>query len=143
MAQRGLSGLAIDTLTHSTAEIATLFALLAKPSTYPALVHCTQGKDRTGLVSLLVSLLCGASEEAVTRDYMRSEVELEPEREGRVKEIARIGLPASFAGCEEGWVGVVCGWLQSEWGGVEGYLERACGVERETMEGVRRVLMVG
>lgn len=142
MSQRGLSGLAIDTLTHSTAEIAALFNLLAKPATYPVLVHCTQGKDRTGLVVLLVSLLCGACQEGVERDYMRSEKALEPEREERVKEIARIGLPPSFAGCEEGWVGVVSGWLEKEWGGVEGYLRRACGAEGEVVEGVRRVLMV-
>jgi protein-tyrosine phosphatase len=122
MSHRGLSGLAIDTLTHSTSEIASLITLLSKPTNYPVLVHCTQGKDRTGLVVLLVSLLCGASEEAVARDYARSDVELEPEREARVAEIGKIGLPASFAGCEEGWVGVVCTWLREEWGGVEGYL---------------------
>ena len=142
MSQRGLSGLAIDTLTHSTSEIATLFTLLSKPATYPVLVHCTQGKDRTGLVVLLVSLLCGASEEGVAMDYARSGVELEPEREERVREIGRIGLPASFAGVEEGWVGVVCGWLQKEWGGVEGYLGKGCGVGEETMEGVKRILAV-
>lgn len=143
MSQRGLSGLAVDTLTHSTSEIASIITLLSKPTTYPVLVHCTQGKDRTGLVVLLVALLCGASEEAVKRDYERSGVELEPEREERVREIGKIGLPAEFAGVEEGWVGVVCEWLRSEWGGVEGYLARGCGVSEETMEGVRRVLRAG
>lgn len=77
------------------------------------------------------------------RDYERSGVELEPEREGRVAEIAKIGLPAEFAGCEEGWVGVVCTWLREEWGGVEGYLGRGCGVGEETLESVRRILRVG
>ena len=141
MTPRGLSGLALDTLTHSTSEIASLFTLLSKPAIYPVLVHCTQGKDRTGLVVLLVALVCGASEEGVERDYLRSGVELEGEREERVREIGKIGLPASFAGVEEGWVGVVCRWLGEEWGGVEGYLERACGVSREAIEGVRRILV--
>lgn len=127
MTARGLSGLAIDTLTHSTSEIHDIFTLLSNPSNYPILVHCTQGKDRTGLVVLLVCLLCGVGRDAVEGDYMRSDVELEPEREARVKEIAKIGLPAGFAGCEEGWVGVVSGWLDGEWGGVEGYLERGVG----------------
>lgn len=143
MTPRGLSGLALDTLTHSTAEIACLFALLAKPTTYPVLIHCTQGKDRTGLVVLLVALVCGASEAGVERDYLRSGEELEGEREERVREIGRIGLPAAFAGVEEGWVGVVCRWLEEEWGGVEGYLRGACGVSGEVIEGVRRVLVVG
>lgn len=141
MTARGLSGLAIDTLTHSTSEIAQVFALLADAANYPLLVHCTQGKDRTGLVVLLVCLLCGVGMEAVDRDYMRSDVELAPEREERVKEIAKIGLPAGFAGCEEGWVGVVGGWLEKEWGGVEGYLEKGCGVKKETVESVRSILV--
>ncbi|KAM0721830.1 hypothetical protein Q7P37_002755 [Cladosporium fusiforme] len=140
LSKRGLSGLAIDTLTHSTAEIARVFALLADPASYPVLVHCTQGKDRTGLVCLLAGLLCGASEEALRRDYERSAVELEPEREARVLDVARIGLPASFVGCEDGLVGVVCAWLKEEWGGVEGYLGRACGVGEDVVDGVRRIL---
>ena len=143
MTARGLSGLAIDTLTHSTAEINQIFTtVLAEPNNYPILVHCTQGKDRTGLVVLLVCLLCGLEVEGVEGDYMRSHVELEPEREERVKEIAKIGLPPSFAGCEEGWVAVVGGWLEKEWGGVEGYLVKGCGVEREVLERVRGVLVV-
>lgn len=143
MTARGLSGLAIDTLTHSTSEIARVFTLLADSANYPVLVHCTQGKDRTGLVVLLVCLVCGVGAEGLEEDYMRSEVELAPEREARVREIAKIGLPAGFAGCEEGWVGVVCGWLEREWGGVGGYLEGACGVERDTVESVRKVLVAG
>lgn len=142
MSPRGLSGLALDTLTHSTAEIATLFALLSKPETYPVLVHCTLGKDRTGLVVLLVALLCGAGVEDVVRDYERSGVELEFEREEREREVAKIGLAKGFAGVEEGWVGVVCGWLEREWGGVEGYLRKGCGVGEEVIEGVRRILAV-
>lgn len=142
MSPRGLSGLALDTLTHSTSEITSLFTLLAKPEVYPVLVHCTLGKDRTGLVVLLVALLCGASEEGVVRDYERSGVELEGEREEREKEVAKIGLSASFAGVEEGWVGVVCTWLREEWGGVEGYLRKGCGVSEEVIEEVRRILAV-
>lgn len=142
MSPRGLSGLALDTLTHSTSEIASLFALLAKPEVYPVLVHCTLGKDRTGLVVLLVAMLCGASEEGVVRDYERSGVELEGEREEREKEVAKIGLSPSFAGVEEGWVGVVTTWLREEWGGVEGYLRKGCGVGEEVIEGVRSILVV-
>jgi hypothetical protein len=33
--------------------------------------------------------------------------------------------------------------LEKEWCGVEGYLERGCGVKKETVEGVRGVLKAG
>ena len=34
----------------------------------PLLLHCTHGKDRTGLVSALVLHVCGASRDAIVAD---------------------------------------------------------------------------
>ncbi len=39
-------------------------------STGPYLVHCTEGKDRTGYVCALLGALCGASYEELRDDYM-------------------------------------------------------------------------
>ncbi|MBQ3262482.1 MAG: tyrosine-protein phosphatase [Oscillospiraceae bacterium] len=36
----------------------------------PYLVHCTEGKDRTGFVCLLLEAFCGASYEEIVADYM-------------------------------------------------------------------------
>ncbi|MBQ6568720.1 MAG: tyrosine-protein phosphatase [Clostridia bacterium] len=36
----------------------------------PYLVHCTEGKDRTGFVCLLLEALCGASYDEIVTDYM-------------------------------------------------------------------------
>lgn len=36
----------------------------------PYLVHCTEGKDRTGFVCLLLEALCGASYREIVDDYM-------------------------------------------------------------------------
>lgn len=36
----------------------------------PYLVHCTEGKDRTGFVCILLEALCGASYEEIAADYM-------------------------------------------------------------------------
>ncbi len=36
----------------------------------PYLVHCTEGKDRTGFVCMLLEALCGASYEEIVSDYM-------------------------------------------------------------------------
>lgn len=36
----------------------------------PYLVHCTEGKDRTGFVCLLLEALCGATYEEIVEDYM-------------------------------------------------------------------------
>lgn len=36
----------------------------------PYLVHCTEGKDRTGFVCMLLEMLCGASYDEIVSDYM-------------------------------------------------------------------------
>ena len=36
----------------------------------PYLVHCTEGKDRTGFVCMLIEALCGASYQEIVDDYM-------------------------------------------------------------------------
>ena len=36
----------------------------------PYLLHCTEGKDRTGFVCMLLEALCGASYQEIVDDYM-------------------------------------------------------------------------
>ena len=36
----------------------------------PYLVHCTEGKDRTGFVCMVLEMLCGASYDEIVNDYM-------------------------------------------------------------------------
>jgi protein-tyrosine phosphatase len=53
MIPRGLVGLGLDTLDQSTKEIHEALSLYANPSALPSIVHCTQGKDRTGEIKIL------------------------------------------------------------------------------------------
>lgn len=46
-----------------------LFSDLAKEETYPAYIHCSYGKDRTGTVIFLLQLLLGVSEEDAYREW--------------------------------------------------------------------------
>ena len=39
-------------------------------SSGPYLVHCTEGKDRTGFVCMLLEALCGATYQEIVDDYM-------------------------------------------------------------------------
>ena len=140
MAPRGLLGLGQDTLSSSHVEIHEIFTVLADPASYPLVLHCTQGKDRTGLIVILVLLLCQVPEQAITADYRASERELVPERESRMKEIRSLGLTEEFASCPAGFVEGVIRFLSEGWGGVEGYLE-SVGVNEDLRNGVRSCLM--
>ncbi|KAJ5084357.1 hypothetical protein NUU61_008936 [Penicillium alfredii] len=143
MQPRGLTGLAQDTLDASTSELRTVFELLARDDTYPALVHCTQGKDRTGLVVLMLLLLAGESvpEAAMTDDYVRSELELVPEFEERMREIRALGLGEDYTRCPPGFVAATTRYLADRYGGVREYLA-GIGVPSEMQERIRRKLLV-
>ncbi|KAJ5040078.1 Tyrosine-protein phosphatase [Penicillium chrysogenum] len=142
MQPRGLTGLAQDTLDSSMAEIRAVFEILACEESYPTLVHCTQGKDRTGLVVLLMLLLVGGvPTEAIVDDYSRSELELVSEFEERMEEIRAIGLGEDYTRCPPGFVGETTGYLEMRYGGVRGYLERV-GVGFEMQERIRGKFLV-
>lgn len=45
---------------------------LASGKSVPILIHCNEGKDRTGFVCAVLEALCGASILEITEDYMKS-----------------------------------------------------------------------
>ena len=142
MAERRLAGLAEDSLAHSKKEVKEAFSVLCNPASYPVMVHCTQGKDRTGLIVLLMLLVCGVSQEAIQRDYRMSESELVPERDEKLAEIRSIGLPDSFADCPEDWTSTICGYTEESFGGVQRYLE-GCGVTTQDQNNLRSFMKAG
>ncbi|KAJ5774604.1 hypothetical protein N7457_009500 [Penicillium paradoxum] len=118
MQPRGLTGLAQDTLDSSMNEMRAVFEILAREESYPTIVHCTQGKDRTGLVVLLMLLLAGTVPvDAIVDDYSRSELELVPEFEERMEEIRAIGLDEDYTRCPPDFVKATTEYLDSRYGG--------------------------
>lgn len=59
-------------LDERQAQICETLRLLAAPGGLPAVVHCTAGKDRTGLIAALVLGLAGVPEETIVEDYTLS-----------------------------------------------------------------------
>lgn len=53
--------------------IATVFAHLAAESSYPAIVHCAAGKDRTGMTIALILRSMGVADDDIVADYALTE----------------------------------------------------------------------
>jgi hypothetical protein len=71
-------------LTRSREAVASVLRLLAQEDyALPALIHCQHGKDRTGLVVMLLYLLCGVEKQLILDDYAKSESLLRESRENR------------------------------------------------------------
>jgi protein-tyrosine phosphatase len=61
-----------DIINNQKASLAKAFRALADSSTYPVDIHCTAGKDRTGVVSALLLDLLGVPRQEIVEDYLLS-----------------------------------------------------------------------
>ena len=71
-----LFGLYLSWVDGSGAAFAEAVRALARPGGMPALVHCTAGKDRTGVLVALVLDVLGVEEKVIVADYMETDAML-------------------------------------------------------------------
>jgi protein-tyrosine phosphatase len=63
----------VGMLEKGADAMAEALVLLADPAAYPAVFHCSAGKDRTGLLAALVLGLLGVSDGNIISDYALSQ----------------------------------------------------------------------
>jgi len=61
-----------DMLHEGRDALGEVLAILSDPSTYPTVVHCSAGKDRTGIVSAVLLGLLGVGDDTIVADYALS-----------------------------------------------------------------------
>lgn len=96
-----LGELYVGMLQHAPnafAEVARLVAAQHDDAPTSVLVHCTAGKDRTGVCAAVILDAVGADRDAVIADYASSEANLAgPWAEGMYAMLARMGAPLTPA----------------------------------------------
>jgi protein-tyrosine phosphatase len=116
----------------------------------PALIHCTAGKDRTGVLVALLLLAIGVPEETVMADYLRSAVFLQNlrDRGGLNEQIQSVFgfLPDDafvdlLVGVDAELLDAALESVRREWGSVDAYFE-AADVDAELMERYRAAMLV-
>lgn len=128
-----MAGLYISLLDFSGPELLRIFHILAK-AVGGTLFHCAVGKDRTGVVAMLLLALVGVEEADIVSDYAVSDIYMREvfgkhlPANPNTESLRYRSLPKSM------WR--VLEHLQEKYGGAEGYLS-GLGFSPEEMAAIR------
>ncbi|MDQ2725325.1 MAG: tyrosine-protein phosphatase [Actinomycetota bacterium] len=68
----GVSGQYLSILAGAAPAVTEALDALSDPSTYPVVMHCMAGKDRTGILAAIVLGLIGVADDDIVADYALS-----------------------------------------------------------------------
>ena len=118
-----------------------LFGILANEDNLPVVLHCTAGKDRTGVSTAFLLSILGVSREVIEADYLLTN--LDTERQADFIENT-VGYPEGYdreimisvAGVPKDAMKDFLDGVESKWGSAVGYLEEI-GVTQDQMDKIR------
>ena len=118
-----------------------LFGILSNEDNLPVVLHCTAGKDRTGVSTAFLLSILGVSRDVIEADYLLTN--LDTERQADFIE-RNVGYPEgydrekmiSIAGVPKDAMKVFLDGMESKWGSAVEYLQKI-GVTQEQMEAIR------
>ncbi|MEQ8859033.1 MAG: tyrosine-protein phosphatase [Pseudomonadales bacterium] len=118
-----------------------LFDIFAQAQHHPLLIHCTAGKDRTGVSTAFLLAVLGVDRALIEADYRLTNLDV-PRQADFIE--STVGLPAGMdrealmhaAGVPENAMGEFIDGLEARWGGPLEYL-RSIGIDDGTMDAVR------
>ncbi|KAL7918161.1 protein-tyrosine phosphatase-like protein [Trichoderma austrokoningii] len=137
---RGLVGLGLDTLDHCGSEIREALSLYTSPQLLPSVVHCTQGKDRTGLICALMLMILKIPKAAIEHDYFLTDAALVPSRPQMLVEIHEIGLTDEWAVTAKDMISSIESHINAKYGSLERYLD-SIGVGQDQQAMIQETLL--
>lgn len=127
-------------IANAGERVARALNLLAESETLPAVVHCTAGKDRTGVLSAIVLGLLGVDDEQIMADYCLTNQVIGVLGERLRQRPGNEGRPLYLFEAQPRAMERALSDINNGWGGPEGFV-LAHGVGPETIQRLRDALL--
>lgn len=128
-------------LEKSKDYIAKALRLFTDASSYPILLHCVHGKDRTGLIVMLLLSLCGVPDHAIVADYAESDRLLKKGKEENALQMSDYLQQDKVIAAIPGDIKGAIAHISEKYGSVVDYLFSA-GLTEKEMQNIRVNLLV-
>jgi protein-tyrosine phosphatase len=119
--------------------------LLAAPGAMPAVFHCAAGKDRTGLLAMLVLGALGVGRDDIVEDYALTSTTMDAFLASIAEDPAfadrMAGVPQLFFAADPMAMSMLVGDIERAHGSVRGYVQ-AIGVDDEELASLEEQLLV-
>lgn len=133
-------------LENQAALFGDLIRIVAEAEQHPVVIHCTAGKDRTGLGAALILGAVGVADDVIIEDYALTDqyrsqhrlAEIGPRIEAQGLKMD--DLKVLFTAPAE-TMAATLGHVTERWGGIEGYLTGPAAVDDATLEALREVFV--
>jgi protein-tyrosine phosphatase len=136
-----------DMMDQLLPKLGELFRILLSPGSYPILIHCHAGKDRTGFACAVIHLALEIQINSIVKDYLKSNEFLLPKarRITNILKYVSLGLLPTDNLIEiftsrEKYIRTIIDGINNEYGGVEKYL-LSCRITPQNIRDLREFLL--
>jgi protein tyrosine/serine phosphatase len=128
--------------------IMEIFRILLKKDSYPVLLTCNMGKDRTGFIIAIIQWAVGIDKDTIIREYLKTNDAYIPKarRVIRIMKFVSLGyFPAenylTAFSIKEKYLQTIISKINEHYGGIMKYLEK-CDVMKDDITTLKNILLI-
>ncbi|MBT3187415.1 MAG: tyrosine-protein phosphatase [Anaerolineae bacterium] len=129
-------------------QFKSLLKRISKSENLPVLIHCSAGKDRTGVLSNLIQQMVGVSPETAQEDYLKTNENLSKYKEEIIKKLKRLayfGVPwkmyMPLFDARTDYLNAAFAQVKDEFGAVDDWIRRGLGFSEQEQVALAEVLL--